>query len=619
MNILYEESGKFKAATIVQKNNNSYQVDTQYGKRVKVKESQIFVEFSQEIEVFFHEVGQIQSEIDTDFLWEVADGKEFALNSLAVEYFGVQQPNPVQMAALLMTIYDAPIYFYKKGKGIFKAAPKEALEAAKASLLRKQEMLSQKQEWMTQLQAGVLPQIFQPEIMRILHCPEKQNLLDQAFLEAAEQKKLSPINLAIELGAIHSPVEFWRAGFLLRFFPNGVSFPTLEEPRIPSELPVASVQAFSIDDKQTTEIDDAFSVTFLEDGMVEVGVHIAVPSIAIAPGTRIERLIFERLSTVYFPGEKIVMLPSDWSAHFSLDKDTLKPAISLYLLLDSDFNIKQTRTAVEKIHIADNLCISDLELMYDKEMCSIGEQTGCSAVYQKELSLLYTLSRKLISVRGKDNESQKNRFDFLFEVNDDGRILIKRRQRDSSIDMIIGEMMIYANAYWAGELARCQLPAMFRGLSAGKVKMSTQPLEHANIGVAQYAWCSAPLRRASDYINQRQLLSIYLSDLPARFETGDAEFFALMRSFETTYSSYAMFQQDMELLYTLMFLQQESIHSFVGIYIREGVVRAEDIPLIIKVSDQPADWSGKRYVFLVKEIDLWSKTIVVRLDKECEA
>ena len=73
-------------------------------------------------------------------------------------------------------------------------------------------------------------------------------------------------------------------------------------PPIRDELPVATVQAFSIDDSATTEIDDALSVTGLGSGVVTVGIHIAAPGLAVLPGSAIDRLGRERLSTGYMPG-----------------------------------------------------------------------------------------------------------------------------------------------------------------------------------------------------------------------------------------------------------------------------------------------------------------------------
>ncbi|MET0349765.1 MAG: RNB domain-containing ribonuclease [Rhizobacter sp.] len=50
------------------------------------------------------------------------------------------------------------------------------------------------------------------------------------------------------------------------------------------------MQAFSIDDSQTTEIDDALSVRGLGTGTVVVGIHIAAPGLALTPGSAIDQV-----------------------------------------------------------------------------------------------------------------------------------------------------------------------------------------------------------------------------------------------------------------------------------------------------------------------------------------
>ena len=71
----------------------------------------------------------------------------------------------------------------------------------------------------------------------------------------------------------------------------------------------ADVAAFSIDDSTTIEIDDAFSVTALPDGGYRIGIHIAAPALGFTPGSPLDELARQRLSTVYMPGDKITMLP----------------------------------------------------------------------------------------------------------------------------------------------------------------------------------------------------------------------------------------------------------------------------------------------------------------------
>src|SRR2546427_12932208 len=101
---------------------------------------------------------------------------------------------------------------------------------------------------------------------------------------------------------------------MIRRPPRSTLFPyttLFRSPQPPADLPLAEVQAFSIDDSATTEIDDALSVRGLGTGTVTVGIHIAAPGLAIVPGTPLDQLGRSRLSTVYMPGYKITMLPDE--------------------------------------------------------------------------------------------------------------------------------------------------------------------------------------------------------------------------------------------------------------------------------------------------------------------
>ncbi|TFU99358.1 RNB domain-containing ribonuclease, partial [Bacillus stratosphericus] len=132
-------------------------------------------------------------------------------------------------------------------------------------------------------------------------------------------------------------------------------------------LPQAAVQAFSIDDEDTTEVDDALSVTDLGNGIKRVGIHIAAPALAVGAGSAIEKTIMERLSTVYFPGGKITMLPENWIAAFSLDAGGCRPAVSIYFDVDADFNISAPVHKIEAVYIAENLRIQAIEPHFNAE------------------------------------------------------------------------------------------------------------------------------------------------------------------------------------------------------------------------------------------------------------
>ena len=273
MNIFYEESGQFKVAAIVQKNDATYQVDTQHGKRTKVKANNVFAEFDGDMAAFLENAQAQAADIDTDLLWEVCGEEEFSAEAIAEEYYG-HAPTKTELAATLIALYAAPMYFYKKAKGVFKAAPEETLKQALAAIERKKQQDAQIDAWAEALKRGEMPPEIAADLKTILHTPDKQSLTYKAFIKAADALKTSAYELAKKTGGITSIPQYLQDGFEIKYFPKGTGFPDLPLPEMP-DLPKADVTAFSIDDESTTEVDDALSLTDLGNGTKRVGIHIA--------------------------------------------------------------------------------------------------------------------------------------------------------------------------------------------------------------------------------------------------------------------------------------------------------------------------------------------------------
>ena len=129
--------------------------------------------------------------------------------------------------------------------------------------------------------------------------------------------------------------------------------PKLAAPAIKEELPTARVQAFSIDDSATTEVDDALSVQGLGTGTVVLGVHIAAPGLAITPDSPLDKVARERLSTVYMPGWKLTMLPDEVVQSYTLTAGCECPAVSLYFTIDeATLEIAASETERSRCHAA---------------------------------------------------------------------------------------------------------------------------------------------------------------------------------------------------------------------------------------------------------------------------
>ncbi len=601
MNIFYEESGQFKVAAIVQKNDATYQVDTQHGKRTKVKANNVFAEFDGDMAAFLENAQAQAADIDTDLLWEVCGEEEFFAEAIAEEYFG-HVPTKTELAATLIALYAAPMYFYKKAKGVFKAAPEETLKQALAAIERKKQQDAQIDAWAEALKRGEMPSEIAADLKTILHAPDKQSLTYKAFTKAADALKTSAYELAKKTGGITSIPQYLQDGFEIKYFPKGTGFPDLPLPEMP-DLPKADVTAFSIDDESTTEVDDALSLTDLGNGTKRVGIHIAAPSLAVKPGDKMEKNIMERLSTVYFPGGKITMLPENWIAAFSLDAGAYRPAVSIYFDVDSEFNVGEPTCKIEAVNIAENLRIQTIEPHFNAET-GLDEAGEMMFAHHQDLIWLHQFAVALQKARGKYEPDRAPQYDYSIELDEEGKVSVVRRERGSPIDMLVSEMMILANSTWAQMLHDNDLPGLFRVQPAGKVRMSTKSEPHIGMGVQHYGWFTSPLRRAADYINQKQLLSLIDDTAEPLFRQSDAELFAALRDFDTAYAAYADFQRQMEAYWSLVYLQQQGTSELTATILKEDLVRIEGLPLVTRATGIPFDALPKSQVLLkITELD----------------
>lgn len=614
MNVFYEESGSFKVGGIVSRNDASLQVDTLHGKRAKIKSANVYLEFSSTLADFLPAVEKLQDEIDLDFLWECCGDDEFDYTALALDYWG-HEPSKVEAAAILVKLFSAPMYFYRKAKGHYKKAPQEALQAALAGVERKKREQAQIEGWVAELKSGQLPDAVRSQLMSLLFKPDKNTLEFKAFDQAAKELNIPPLRLAHKAGGIPSVPDYLLAGFTMEFFPKGLGFGRYEPAEAVGELPLSDVRAFSIDDAATTEIDDALSVVDLPNGNKRVGIHIAAPTLGVPVGSDIEKLVFNRLSTVYYPGNKITMLPDDVVEQFTLKEGHDCPALSLYVEVTAELEPVAYETRVERVHIAANLRHDQLEQVFNED--TLLNDPGVDYSFKNELVWLWHFANALEKRRGKFDPTRPVQMDYNFNVVD-GKVVITLRKRGAPMDKLVSELMILANSEWGRMLGEAGIPGMYRAQSMGKVRMTTKPEPHVGLGVAQYAWATSPLRRATDFVNQRQLIAMINEEKP-QFEQGDAMLFAILRDFDTSYSAYLGFQDKMEYFWCLRWFTQEGISEPTATFIKEDLVRMDGLPMRIRIPGLPTLTGGDKIKLAVVRIDELMQEIEFRFVAKVEA
>tara|TARA_R110002073_G_scaffold291773_4_gene456956 strand:- start:2521 stop:4377 length:1857 start_codon:yes stop_codon:yes gene_type:complete len=618
MNVFYEETGTFKVGAILADNNTSLQIEAAHGKRSKIKASSVLLRFdAYPLPEFMGQAQKIADELDADFLWECcACDNEFSSNTLAADYFG-RSPSPIEAAAILILLHAAPMYFYKKGRGRYKAAPPEALKAALANQEKKRRLAMQQAHYVAQLTTFTLPEEFRTHLSSLLYNPDKNSIEWKALEATCTATKLSKSKLLENCGAIPSSHDYHFNQFLWEHFPDGTDFDAFDSEinfNDSLDLPTATVSAFSIDDATTTEIDDAFSVTPLDLGSFRIGIHIAAPALGIVPASPLDKVAAQRLSTVYLPGQKITMLPKAAIDHYTLSENRLCPALSLYLDVADDFTVTSTESRLEKIKVETNLRHDTLEQHFNENTLSTG---NLNHPLEKELRLLWKFACKMQILRGKENDINNEKIDYSFDIKNDA-VSISERRRGSPIDKVVSELMIYVNTEWGKQLADASIAGIYRNQGGGKVKMSTAPAPHQGLGVSQYAWSSSPMRRYVDLINQRQLIALLSGETPPYTKESDGLLIP-MRDFEIVYSVYNDFQRSMERYWCLRWLLQENTQTINAQVIKENLVKLDHLPLLVRVPSLP-EVAADTYVKLeISNIDLLERSLNAQFLQKLES
>ena len=601
MQLLYEEDGDLKVGVVLGETPASFQVESPHGRRSKIKAANVLLAFERPSGAeLLAEAEKFAQDLDIAFLWECSGSREFGFQELAKDYVG-RAPSAVEAAGVLVKLHSAPMYFYRRGKGRFQAAPEDTLKLALAGVEKKKRVQEAIAAWAERLARFDCP----PEVAalkdELLYAPDRNKAEAKAFEQACRQTGLTPARLFERCGLLPDAHDYHLQRFVHEFFPRGARFPAHEVPSPPDGLPLAPVQAFSLDDVGTSEIDDAFSVQRSGDKL-RIGIHIAAPALAFGPGSALDAIARERLSTAYMPGRKFTMLPDDVVQRYSLDHGGERVAVSLYFDVGPDWSVAARHTRLERVPVAANLRHAQYDALNDL----FESDARAGLPYEEDLHALWRVALALEAKRGRPSAGAIA-LDYSFYV-EDSRVRIVPRRRGAPLDKLVSELMILANSSWGELLAERDVAGIYRVQSTGKVRLSVHPEPHEGLGVSCYAWMSSPLRRYVDLVNQWQLVAA-LTGQRAPYSRNSDALLAALRAFEVTYARYDEHQRAMETYWILRWLEQDAIGSLEAVVLRENLVRAERVPLVTRVPSLPVVDPGTRVRLEVGQMDLLERSV----------
>ena len=358
------------------------------------------------------------------------------------------------------------------------------------------------------------------------------------------------------------------------------------------------------------------------------------------------------------------MLPESVISIFSLASQAdaqggwvARPALSLYVDVDAQGQLVEGEfdgpiTKVESVPMAANLRLHELEHLVT-EQTLLNDSDEQLVPFHKELAILWKSAQKFHSLRQKTRMEHGLREeklgpadanalarDFNFEIKDASNkivqdtfsdavsikdqqwtVEISPRQRGSIIDTIVAEWMIFCNSTWGSLLAKQDVPAIYRaqqGWGAQRTRMQISPCRHEGLGVDNYAWCTSPLRRYADLVNQWQLIALakngVMAKLAAPFAPKDTQLMAIAADFDATYSAYAEHQNILERYWCLSWLNQKGFpHRAIARTLKDGQVRLEEIPLRIAVPELAQHARGLKVELEILGVDLLALDVAVRV------
>ena len=206
-----------------------------------------------------------------------------------------------------------------------------------------------------------------------------------------------------------------------------------------------NILTFTIDPADAKDFDDAISYRTLDNGNIEVGVHIADVSHYVLPNSALDKEAFERGTSVYLVDRVIPMLPERLSNGLcSLRPNEDKLCFSAVFELDHGANVISEWYGRTIIH-------SDTRFSYEQAQEILENQSG---THSEELLKLNELAYKLRERKFKHGAISFESTEVKFRLDDSGKPLGVYVKERKDAHKLIEDYMLLANKKVAEFIAK---------------------------------------------------------------------------------------------------------------------------------------------------------------------
>ncbi|MEH3054288.1 MAG: RNB domain-containing ribonuclease [Patulibacter minatonensis] len=238
---------------------------------------------------------------------------------------------------------------------------------------------------------------------------------------------------------------------------------------------LTAVPTFTIDPTTAKDFDDAISATELDDGRVQILVHIADVTSFVLPGDPIDRAGRDRATSTYIPGLVAPMLPPQLADDAcSLVPGAERRAVTV------DMIVRDGRCLRAEVYRT--MIRSDARLTYDEVDEVFEGRRPSQEPWAEPLRVAREVAADLLARRKQALELDIPEPEFTFDP--DGRVTSQRESSHTESHRLIEQLMVLANEQVARILQSAGAPGMFRIHEQPEAKSAERLVEQlASLGI----------------------------------------------------------------------------------------------------------------------------------------